>query len=71
MKLTIEVPDWMVRDIERLARGKFDAARAELAMRVYYGTLCAPPDTPETWSEHVKMAVYGDGTDTEYPFYCG
>ena len=68
MQLTIEVQDWMVRDIEGRTKGKFDVARAEMAVRVYYGTLCAPLYAPETWSERIKMAIYGDDNDADCPF---
>jgi len=58
MQITIDVPDWMARDLVR--RNKpLDADLVGMALRGYYMELVAPVMSPEGWSDQTKVAVYG------------
>jgi hypothetical protein len=60
MQITIDVPDWMARDLEARRKKPLDADFVKTALRVYYMELVAPALFPETWSHQTKVAVYGD-----------
>jgi hypothetical protein len=63
IQLTIEIPDAMARALEARTRRRIDAELVELALRVYYMGLVAPPLFPEEWSQRTKIAMYGDGRE--------
>lgn len=60
MKVTIEVPDWMVRELEARTKKPLDAGLVKLALRAYYLETVAPALFPEMWSGQTKVAVFGD-----------
>lgn len=60
MQITIDVPDWMARDLEARTKKALDAGLVELALRAYYMELVAPSLFPEKWSRQTKVAVCGD-----------
>ena len=68
MQMTIEVADWMVLDIERPTRRRFDAAEVEETLRAYYSGLATPLIEPQTWSDLMKRSIYGAAIDTSCRF---
>lgn len=67
MQVTVEVPDWMAREIEQRTKFEFDELQVELAVRVYHRALCGGvPDEWESWSEPTE--TYDGGNDADCPF---